>query len=112
MMTRITTLLTILLSLAACGDPICLTCRSDAMCGVGEVCLTAGPEAGTCARMCSLTVWHVGEDWDAPCKAGVGTCPESCSDELGVFGHCTEHPGLPDDVGICRADAGALICPE
>lgn len=99
-----------LLFLAACGEPICRACRSDATCKLGEVCLQSGPEAGTCARTCSLTVWHVGPGYEAPCAAGVDGCPESCADQAGVFGHCTP-AGLPDDVGICRGAAGEPVCP-
>ena len=107
-----TTLTALAFALAlACGEPACMTCRNDTQCGVGEICLTVGPNAGTCARECSLTVWHVGDDWDAPCPAGVGTCPETCTDQDGVFGHCSAHAGLPDDVGVCLAPTGELVCP-
>lgn len=103
--------LSTLLLLASCGEPICSACRSDDMCNNGEVCLLEGPNAGTCARTCNLTVWHEGDDWDAPCAAGVDTCPETCMNQEGVYGHCTAHPSLTDDVGICRAPAGELVCP-
>jgi hypothetical protein len=101
--------------LLACGEAVCAKCRSDAMCKpeTGEVCLQAGPSKGTCGRQCSLQVWHTG-DWETPCDAGVGKCPETCADEAGVFGHCTPAPGLglPDGVGLCHADAGELVCPD
>lgn len=101
-----------LAAVVACGEPPpCSPCRSDDQCGVGETCLQAGPNAGTCARMCSLIVWHVGEGYDAPCIAGVGNCPETCSGPDGVFGHCTAYESLVD-VGVCREDAGELVCPE
>jgi hypothetical protein len=99
-------------SMASCGDNFCNTCQTDLQCSNGQTCLLSEPHMNICAQQCSLTVWAEGEGYDAPCPAGVGTCPETCRNQNGVFGHCVPHEGLPDDVGICIIPTGDLICPQ
>ena len=99
----------------ACG-PECADCENESMCKFGEMCIADAAGARTCARACSLTVWHDGPNNDAPCPAGEvgpwGTCPESCVDMDGTaFAHCTFREGLPDDVGVCIIPTGDPVCP-
>jgi len=102
----------IVLLLASCGDAVCAECRSPDACELGEICIPAtATQPSSCARACSLVVYHEGPGYEVPCAAGVDGCPETCADENGVFGHCMLRPGLPDGVGVCVAPAGEFVCP-
>lgn len=81
-------------------------------CPLGKVCLSTSADnvEGLCTQGCSLTVWHIGEGYDAPCMTGEGLCPNTCAQIPGASCHVA--PLLPDDVGACADPAGSPVCSD